>query len=377
MTDGCEFEFMEYMDEQSIDRNLICSICHKPLKDPVCTPCDHTYGRACITQWLHQSNNCSCPVCVKKPLSINELTQASRPLRNILDQLRVQCILCAQTDLQRGNFVDHINKVCPKSVVQCKAADIKCPWEGPRNELQNHITTCIFEPLRPVLASLIAESRQLIDHVQQHDKEIKELTQKMYQLQKPATNEPNDESDASSVSDSPVDDTNHNAEDAIFIRNLPAIVKFNDIFDLFSKVGRIKYNPNNHKTEIFIFKYPEKKNGWCNAKVTYVNKESAAAAVAEYNGKHIPQWNTRLQVNIFHSKGKNLNASGIDSNQGNIHDCQEAKAMENRKEFSNKDEKVSPIVYQPEPQPEDSQATAKNKKRSRPRYAPHIDKPTS
>ncbi|CAF0936337.1 unnamed protein product [Rotaria sordida] len=282
------------------------------------------------------------------------------------------CILCAQTGLQRGNFVDHINKVCPESVVQCKAADIKCPWEGPRGELQNHNTTCIFEPLRPVLASLIAENRQLIDHVQQHDKEIKELTQKMYQLQKPATNEPNDESDASSVSDSPVDDTNHNAEDAIFIRNLPAIVQLNDIFDLFSK-----HNPNNQKTEISIFKRPKKKNGWCNAKVTYVNKESAAAAVAEYNGKHIPQWDTHLQVNIYHPKGNNLNASGIDSNQGNIHDCQEAKAMENRKEFSNKDEKVSPIVYLPEPQPEDSQATAKKKKRSRPRYAPHVDKPTS
>ncbi|CAF2408769.1 unnamed protein product [Rotaria sp. Silwood2] len=104
----------------------------------------------------------------------------------MLDQLRVKCILCAQTGLQRGNFVDHINKVCPKSVIQCQAADIKCPWKGPRDELQNHITTCVFEPLRPVLSLLIAETRQLIDQVKKHDNEIKELTQKMYQLQKSA-----------------------------------------------------------------------------------------------------------------------------------------------------------------------------------------------
>ncbi|CAF4917966.1 unnamed protein product, partial [Rotaria sp. Silwood1] len=88
-------------------------------------------------------------MCLKKPVSINELTQASRPLRNILDQIRVRCTLCAETGLQRGNFVDHINKICPKSVVPCQAADIKCRWKGPRDELQSHISTCVFEPLRP------------------------------------------------------------------------------------------------------------------------------------------------------------------------------------------------------------------------------------
>ncbi|CAF2795037.1 unnamed protein product [Rotaria sp. Silwood2] len=122
-------------------------------------------------------------MCLKNPISINELTQASRPLRNILDQIRVQCTLCAQTDLQRGNFVDHINKICPKSVVPCQAADIKCPWQGPRDELQSHISTCVFEPLRPVLSSLIAQNRQLIDQVQKHDNEIKKLIQQMHQLQ--------------------------------------------------------------------------------------------------------------------------------------------------------------------------------------------------
>ncbi|CAF3201770.1 unnamed protein product, partial [Rotaria sp. Silwood2] len=171
------------MDEQSIDPNLICSICHKALKDPICTPCDHTYGRECITQWLNQNDKSSCPMCLQKPMSINELTQASRPLRNMLDQIRIRCTLCAQTGLQRGNFVDHINKFCPKSVVPCQAVDITCPWKGPRDELQSHISTCVFEPLRPVLSSLIAENRQLIDQVQKHDNEIKKLVQQMHQLQ--------------------------------------------------------------------------------------------------------------------------------------------------------------------------------------------------
>jgi len=182
MAGGCEFEFMEYMDEDSIDPNLTCSICHKPLKEPVCTPCDHTYGRACITRWLAENKTRSCPTCLKQPISNKELIQASRPLRNILDQIRVECILCGQTGLQRGNFLDHINKVCAKALVQCQAADIKCPWKGPRDELQNHVSTCVFEPLRPVLASLIAENRQLIDKVKKHDNEIRQLTQRISKL---------------------------------------------------------------------------------------------------------------------------------------------------------------------------------------------------
>jgi hypothetical protein len=182
MANGCEFEFMEYIDESSIDPNLICSICHKPFKDPVCTPCDHTYGRACITHWLTSSINYSCPTCVKQPLLLKDLKQASRLLTNILDPIRVRCTLCEETGLQRGNFVDHINKSCPKALVQCQAADIKCPWKGPRGELDSHVAACVFEPLRPVLATLIAENRQLVDQVRAHDHKIKELTNKMSQL---------------------------------------------------------------------------------------------------------------------------------------------------------------------------------------------------
>jgi len=182
MANSCEFEFMEYINEDSIDPNLICSICHKPLKDPVSTPCDHTYGRGCITHWLTQEIKYSCPMCLKQPLLIKDLTPVGGILRNIIDRFQVRCTLCEQTGLQRGNFFDHINRFCPKATVECQAADIKCPWKGLRDELQNHVSTCVFEPLRPVLATLIAENQQLINQVQKHDNEIKELTKKMSQM---------------------------------------------------------------------------------------------------------------------------------------------------------------------------------------------------
>jgi hypothetical protein len=173
---------MEYADEGSIDPDLICSICQKPFKDPVHTPCDHTYGRACITHWLTKSTTHSCPTCSKSPLSSKDLKSTSRLLSNMLDKIQVRCTLCAETGLQRGNFIDHINKTCPKATVQCIAAEIKCPWKGPRDELDSHVSVCIFEPLRPVLAILIAENRQLIERVRNHDHQIKELTEQLSEL---------------------------------------------------------------------------------------------------------------------------------------------------------------------------------------------------
>ncbi len=50
-----------------------------------------------------------------------------------------------------------------------------------------------------------------------------------------------DESDdVSSVSELSVHDKNEKEENAIFIRNLPATVKVNDVFGLCGKFGRIK-----------------------------------------------------------------------------------------------------------------------------------------
>jgi hypothetical protein len=67
--------------------------------------------------------------------------------------------------------------------------------------------------------------------------------------------------------------------------------------------------------------------------VVYADKESAAAAVAEFNSmyyfqnisdnsililfyidKHIPQWNTRLLVSISDSKKRNLKDAGKGNN---------------------------------------------------------------
>ena len=100
----------EYMDEDGIDPELICSICCAPFNDPCCTPCGETFCRACLTNWLRVPNN-TCPLC-RQPLSLNVLKPATHLVRNILDRIRVKCSACGHADLEIGQFREHVQKVC-------------------------------------------------------------------------------------------------------------------------------------------------------------------------------------------------------------------------------------------------------------------------
>jgi hypothetical protein len=156
----------EYVDESSIDENYKCSICNEPFKYPVTTTlCDHTFCQECIEHWLKEGYS-SCPTC-RHSLSINDLKPVTtRLILNILDRLLVKCSECGQTGIQRGNFNDHVKKLCPKGTIVCLAFDIKCPWSGPRDQLENHLRNCSYEKLRPLLGNLVNTNQRLEEQVQ-------------------------------------------------------------------------------------------------------------------------------------------------------------------------------------------------------------------
>jgi chromosome segregation ATPase len=52
-------------------------------------------------------------------------------------------------------------------VIPCRSADIKCPWTGQRDQLNQHLVDCRFELMRPVITQFIAENQQLKDQVNQ------------------------------------------------------------------------------------------------------------------------------------------------------------------------------------------------------------------
>jgi hypothetical protein len=164
----------EYIDEASIYSDLMCVICSEPFKDPVCTPCDHTFCHRCIRQWI-EAEVLSCPICREVVLTF-QLAQASRTVCNMVNRIRVKCLECGQTGIQRGYFDDHIQNKCPKSDVNCSSANINCPWIGARDQLVNHLKTCVFHLPRPVIDEILEEN----DKVKEEIPKIEEICTENY-----------------------------------------------------------------------------------------------------------------------------------------------------------------------------------------------------
>ena len=158
MADNIDYE---YENEDSIDNNLKCGICNDPFRDPVMTPCHHSFCGQCLDRWFRLSKS-TCPACRKTISRYNSNPVTLLSFLSMLDQLQVECKLCKQSRIQRGNFEDHIEKVCPKVTVNCSASDLECPWTGAREELQTHLSTCTFDASRPQSEASTCEDPQKV-----------------------------------------------------------------------------------------------------------------------------------------------------------------------------------------------------------------------
>ncbi|CAF3810154.1 unnamed protein product [Adineta steineri] len=97
------------------------------------------------------------------------LCPTNRVVFDILDRLLVQCKACRQINIQRGNFDKHSNRYCLKTFTACLAVDLKCPWQGPRDQLTAHLSTCSYEIMRPVLTHLMSTINNLTVRMQQYE----------------------------------------------------------------------------------------------------------------------------------------------------------------------------------------------------------------
>ncbi|CAF1021426.1 unnamed protein product [Rotaria sp. Silwood1] len=181
MTDECGFV---YMDDASIDDEFKCLICNEPFEKATCTPCDHTFCRLCIEQWLRKNtdDNKSCPIC-RHSLSIeDDLKPASRLITNRIDRYLVKCLACDLEKIPRGSFSDHISKTCTKTDVCCSASDILCPWIGPRYQLNDHLKLCPYQQIRPILELIQTKNTQLEQVVTNQQQQIISINER-YQAQ--------------------------------------------------------------------------------------------------------------------------------------------------------------------------------------------------
>ena len=163
----------EYIHEDSINELLKCAICSNPFIYPLSTKCKpkkHTFCRHCIEEWLR--HNPSCPSCWQQ-LHKQDLTAITDgPLHDMLDELQIKCLYCGQAQLERGNYDYHSDKVCSKLNTLCPSADIKCPWTGPRDQLDKHLNACTFNLSRPLITQLINGNEKLKEQLNEQNTQI-------------------------------------------------------------------------------------------------------------------------------------------------------------------------------------------------------------
>ena len=167
----CEYE---YINEGLIDDELKCSICRHPFELPVTTDiCGHTFCEKCIKTWLHEQQ--TCPSCRRRVFITNFYPVSTRIVLNLLNRIPVQCNLCRQINIERGNFKDH-REQCIKRIVSCSSADLLCPWTGKPDELVQHERTCPYRQVQPIVDELRCKNRQLQSTVQQQAEQIRFLS---------------------------------------------------------------------------------------------------------------------------------------------------------------------------------------------------------
>lgn len=111
---------------------------------------------------------CAKPKCRNKSITIEDLTPVTeRIVLNMLDRLLIKCNNCGTMNIQRGAFEKHLAKSCPKALVTCPAADLKCSWTGSTDQLKQHLIVCAYEQIRPILLEMMQENRELKEQIQQ------------------------------------------------------------------------------------------------------------------------------------------------------------------------------------------------------------------
>jgi hypothetical protein len=114
--------------------------------------------------------------------SIGEHSKCTICTKPLVDPVSIKCVRCGEKALERGHFHDHKTKFCPKADVLCASSDIKCPWIGPRDQLDKHLNTCLSNSLRPLITQIQNENQRLISQVNQQDTQIAGLQHENRQL---------------------------------------------------------------------------------------------------------------------------------------------------------------------------------------------------
>ncbi|EJD02897.1 uncharacterized protein FOMMEDRAFT_168016 [Fomitiporia mediterranea MF3/22] len=160
-----------YVDE--VNSNLICCVCHCPFLNPVVTTtCSHTFCRRCIERSLEQQP--CCPV-DRSPLTLDDLKPENLLLRNMVDELIVECPLrssgCRMT-CQRQLLDSHLRDAC--QFVQVPCSEDGCEQTVLRRDLGKHTHDCVHRLVNCIACGTSVTASELEAH---NDKCVEQETQ--------------------------------------------------------------------------------------------------------------------------------------------------------------------------------------------------------
>ncbi|CAF4207888.1 unnamed protein product, partial [Adineta steineri] len=119
------------------------------------------------------------------------LYPTNRVVFDLLDRLLVQCKACRQTNIQRGNFDEHSNRYCLKTFTASLAVDLKCPWQGSRDQFTAHLSTYEIN----ILKTVCSQQTNVLKHLKTTDlrreddcKQLNERLKLMQILSNPTVN---------------------------------------------------------------------------------------------------------------------------------------------------------------------------------------------
>jgi 6-pyruvoyl-tetrahydropterin synthase len=133
------------LDENSIDCQVMCTICNKQSNDSRCLPCRHTFCGQCIKQWIDK-NQASCSTC-SQSTGINNLLEVDCAMIEKVDDLPLKHY---EGKLHGHTFDDSINIAS--------------------SELDRH-SASLFDPLRSILCEFIIQNRQFKEQIKQLEKQ--------------------------------------------------------------------------------------------------------------------------------------------------------------------------------------------------------------
>jgi len=170
-------EFKRYLHIESVNQNLLCSVCTEPLQDAMETSCHHLFCKECIFQWLERNTNC--PVCRENITTSN--VQGSAVINRMVGELQVQCYHCDWTGAL-ANETDHL-KSCDFLAIDCPFAKYGCTVQQMRKYIDKHMKDTTDGHLELVLDFHSTFEQQKEGEIQELEKKIEEYKNTVHCLQ--------------------------------------------------------------------------------------------------------------------------------------------------------------------------------------------------